>query len=379
MGADEMLSQFSSESHRKSILFLARGEGPYDEFFSRVFDSFAVTFATFNPKPTVKVPFISLSGPLSFLYKYQKARFIIYSLGDREVNTLLKKDRPDLLVGSYASTYGFVSAKTEYHPFVLIAYGSDILLEPKNLFLRKRVSLALSRADLVILDSDVVEKAAINLGVKQDRILKFPRFDALWISAIKNTNGSFKSNHGYTDKRIILHTRWFETVYNVETVVEAFALVNKKIRDTVLVLVGDGSKRGNIKTLVDRLGLSHCVYFTGRLEREEVIALNDEADVYVSASLSDGTSSSLIEAICRGTPVVVSDSDGNREWIKDGVTGTLFNPTSHLELAEKIIVVLQEPNIYKQMAFQAKSDVFARANWQTNRNGLIEKLNELTE
>jgi L-malate glycosyltransferase len=368
---------------KKKIMFLHRGDSPYDEIVLRtITEIFSVTYVTFNPKPSINLHnsgLVILKSPLSFLYNNVKARFLIYAIANPELKRILNREKPDLLIGSYCSTYGFMAAKTGFHPLVLIAFGSDILMDSKNFLLRRRVKLALSKADLIVADSDAVETGITKLGFEGKNIIKFPRFDSILVSNIPKTDSSssFKSRHRITDKKMILHTRWFEPVYNVETVVRAFALVNEKIHNTFLVLAGEGQEELSIKALVKKLNLSDCVYFTGKLAREELIRLNDEANVYVSASLSDGSSSSLLEAMCRGTPVVVSDSDANKEWIKDGVSGTLFNALSPAELAHKIISVLAEPEKCRIMADRAKAEVLARANWSKNVAILIEKIPRL--
>ena len=58
--------------------------------------------------------------------------------------------------------------------------------------------------------------------------------------------------------------------------------------------------------------------FAGRLGPEELAALLARADVYLSASRSDSTSVSLLEAMAAGAVPVVSDIEGNREWVARG-------------------------------------------------------------
>ena len=48
------------------------------------------------------------------------------------------------------------------------------------------------------------------------------------------------------------------------------------------------------------------------------------ADVYLSASLSDSTSVSLLEAMAAGAVPVVSDIEGNRDWVGEGEGARLF-------------------------------------------------------
>jgi len=373
---------------KKKILFLSRGDSLYDEMFLRSFlTEFEVACATFNPKPTVNLSnstkLILMSNALMFLYNYTRARYLIYSLGHRQIKNVIEREKPDLMVCSYSTTYGFMGARSGFHPFVLITFGSDLLLAPKSPLLAGRTRLALSKADLVLVDGATAERAAVKLGADEKRILKFTRFDPDLVLKVGKAEGSssLRSKLGIEDKdkKVVLHTRWFESLYNVETVVRGFALASKKVPDLVLVLVGSGSLEARIRRLVKGLGIGDRVYFTGRVPRQELISMCDEADVYVSASLSDSMHGSLMEAICRGTPAIVSDSETNREWIQDGVSGLLFNPSSPRELADKIITVLQDPGKFKEMALSAKSDLMRRSHWHEGEQSMIQKLLELSE
>jgi glycosyltransferase involved in cell wall biosynthesis len=60
------------------------------------------------------------------------------------------------------------------------------------------------------------------------------------------------------------------------------------------------------------------------------------ADVYVSASSSDGTSSSLLEAMASGLYPVVSDITANRPWVEHGKNGLLFAVGDAASLAEAL-------------------------------------------
>jgi glycosyltransferase involved in cell wall biosynthesis len=59
--------------------------------------------------------------------------------------------------------------------------------------------------------------------------------------------------------------------------------------------------------------------------------------VYISASHSDGTSISLLEAFATGTPVIVPDIPGNREWVTPGENGWLFPDGDVQALASTIM------------------------------------------
>jgi len=100
-------------------------------------------------------------------------------------------------------------------------------------------------------------------------------------------------------------------------------------------LVGDGPLRGELEALAHRLGLSDRVVFFGY--RRNVADFLGAFDLLVSASRdNEGCSNSVLEAMALGRPVVATDVGGNRELIRDGVTGYLVEPDDPASLAAKL-------------------------------------------
>ncbi|UQN09564.1 glycosyltransferase [Deinococcus sp. QL22] len=99
-----------------------------------------------------------------------------------------------------------------------------------------------------------------------------------------------------------------------------------------LLLVGEGTRRAILETLVSRLGLTSRVVFLGN--RSDVPALLAAADVYVQSSHWEGFGLAALEAMAVGLPTIASDVSGLREVV--GGAGTLFTPRDELALADAI-------------------------------------------
>lgn len=83
--------------------------------------------------------------------------------------------------------------------------------------------------------------------------------------------------------------------------------------DVQLVVVGDGSQRGELRRLAAELGIGHRVHFLGRIGTEEVYRWLRTAAVLVSLSEHEAFGVAPVEAAAAGARVVLSDIPAHRE------------------------------------------------------------------
>jgi glycosyltransferase involved in cell wall biosynthesis len=121
-----------------------------------------------------------------------------------------------------------------------------------------------------------------------------------------------------------------------------------------LLLVGDGPERRKIEDESIALGISHLCIFPGWVDRRTVYELLHALDVFVLPSLFEGLSSSLVQAMGIGLPVIASDIPSHREIIKDGFTGLLY-PTRNVHiLSSKIEQLLDNKCLREVLGRNAK-------------------------
>jgi glycosyltransferase involved in cell wall biosynthesis len=119
----------------------------------------------------------------------------------------------------------------------------------------------------------------------------------------------------------------------VDQTIRAFAGLPDHI-PAHLTILGDGPCRPELEALSRRLGQEERIVFTGAVE--DVAPYLEEADVYLSTSVSEGMSNSLLEAMSRGVMPVVSRVSGADDLIEDGVSGFLFPPGDETALATRL-------------------------------------------
>jgi glycosyltransferase involved in cell wall biosynthesis len=83
--------------------------------------------------------------------------------------------------------------------------------------------------------------------------------------------------------------------------------------------------------------------FVGQLEPAALAAWLGRADIYLSASRSDSTSVTLLEAMAAGAVPVVSDIEGNRSWVSEGEGARVFAPGEVAGVTGAVARALDDP------------------------------------
>lgn len=369
---------------RKTLLYLHDGTSVYDVLFINLLkERFDVVFITFSPnglaniRRSTHVKCVLLNdynvdqGPWKGPLKEMMGLFrVCYRLLQfRHV----AKEKYDLVVAAWATTYGFYAAACGIRPYALLVWGSDVLVQPKKFSHRYFARKAIEHASAIFLDSMAQAKATVRFGGRIEKITMFPWIDLDWVFASADAKGSKPS------QRLIMFNRGHEYVYRPLTLIDAIPQVIKSNPDAMFLIAGEGSMTNEMKRRVTSLQMDQHVRFLGRVPRQELIKLVNESSVYVSTSSSDGTSASLIEAMALGVPPVVTNIEANREWIKHGFNGLLFDVDDSAELARLINTLLSDEHMAKEIGTNAKRTVQARVDWKSNSELFIRKLTAILE
>jgi L-malate glycosyltransferase len=147
----------------------------------------------------------------------------------------------------------------------------------------------------------------------------------------------------------------FHPVKDHCTLIRAFALLQKQIPDSKLLLVGSGPQEDSLKALVDQLGIDHAVEFWG--VRRDISDILQASDVFSLTSLSEAASLTLLEAMANGCPVAITDVGGNGEHITHGVDGLLSPRGDAPALAANFRKIVEDYPSAERMAQAARERV----------------------
>jgi glycosyltransferase involved in cell wall biosynthesis len=161
----------------------------------------------------------------------------------------------------------------------------------------------------------------------------------------------------------ILFVGRLHPIKGVRYLILAMNKVHEKKPEARLILVGDGEEREMLEALSIQLGIQKYIQFVGELPHEKVQTFMHQADVFVLPSLSEGLPNVILEAMACGLPIVATRVGGIPDLIKNGVHGYLVEAKKPDEIAEKILILLQNDQLRNEISQTNLAEVKAYA-WE---------------
>jgi L-malate glycosyltransferase len=294
--------------------------------------------------------------------------------GLREV---LRQVKPDVLHAGPIQTSAFLAALSGFRPLVSMSWGSDLLKDADRSRLMRWITLyTLGRSTVLVGDCEAVRAKAASFGFPSERSIMFP-----WgIDLDRFTPGcaeSFRARLGWQKSFVVLSLRSWEPVYGVDVMLRGFARAYHQANAAGgpalrLLMLGGGSQAGLVHKIIQENGLQDVVYLGGQVNQQDLPKMYQAADLYLSASHSDGSSVSLMEALGSGLPALVTDIPSNQEWVNEGQEGWLFPDGDDAALAEKILTALRLPGeALAKVRQNSRARALQRADWQKNFRVLL--------
>jgi glycosyltransferase involved in cell wall biosynthesis len=288
------------------------------------------------------------------------------------VRRLVRRIAPDLLHAHYLTSNGMVAAATGFHPLVVSARGSDVHDSMRSPWRRALVRMVMNRADLVNPVSRELAAKVASLGV--------PAGKTLCLTQGIDTARFVVPRRSRAPGRVtMICTRKLHRPYQPATIVEALALIAARGLDFHFTFAATGRDQAMVRRMVAERRLGARVGFLGGYLPEQLPGLLAEQDIYVSASLWDGTSPALLEAMAAGAYPVVTDCPANREWLQGDGDGLLFAPDDIAGLAACLLTAATRSGLWEAAAVRNRRIVIERADRETNMRIMAANYDRLVE
>ncbi|HEX5735898.1 MAG TPA: glycosyltransferase family 4 protein [Blastocatellia bacterium] len=308
--------------------------------------------ARLKEEATLDVSFLPINPRLPGVFRKLQAikyvRTVVTTL--LYIATLLARVRAYDVIHVFSASYlSFVLSPT---PAILIAklYGKKVMLNYRSgealdhLTRWRRTALPVIKlADKVVVPSGYLIEVFGQFGIRAEAIA----------NTVDLTRFRFRNRAPL--QPVILSNRNLESLYNVECILRAFAVIQNRVSEARLIVAGDGSKRKRLESLSAELRLSN-IEFIGQVPPEKMPELYDQADIFINASNIDNMPVSHIEAFAAGLAVVTTDAGGIPYIVADDRNGLVVCCGDHEALARSVVRLLEDAQLAERLVKTARED-----------------------
>lgn len=214
------------------------------------------------------------------------------------------------------------------------------------------------RTDVFIANAEAVKQFAMSdKGLPPERIVVvYNGIDSARFSPVSDDNQTaLNGKYGFlSDDKVIGMVARLDPVKDHETFFAAAKTLLNHQPGAKFLIVGDGPLRTELGITVQQLGIQSSVCFAGTQHGDNLIEHMARMDVVVSASKSEGCSNSILEAMCMGKALVVTDVGGNPELVCSGKTGLIVPAADSYTMAQAIATLLNNEEMRIRMGQNAR-------------------------
>jgi glycosyltransferase involved in cell wall biosynthesis len=294
-------------------------------------------------------------------------RFYIPHINWKTVKTLVNDADLIHLMGHWSllNALVYIAARRAGKPYVVCPAGS---------LPRFGRSAAIKRIYNLLIGNAIVRNASAWIAVTPG---EFPHFESYGIASSRVTvisNGicaedlavadveAFRRAKGLSHTAVILFMGRLNLIKGPDLLLQAFALIQNRIREYHLVFAGpDEGMQSGLAELAQRKGIADRVHFLGFVGGEDKFAAYRLAKLLVVPSRQEAMSIVALEAAVCGTPVMMTDQCGFGE-IKM-VDPRLEVPATAAGIADGLVQLIMEPGLLERVGPAFEDFVSRRYTW----------------
>jgi L-malate glycosyltransferase len=279
---------------------------------------------------------------------------------------LLKENSYDLVHAFFGLPTGWLCYRTaKWLPYIISLRGSDVpgghaRLQLEYKLLGPLLKRIWTGASALVACSDGLKNRSL-------RFLPSANIDVI-PNGVDLDRFHSPSNRELSGELKLLTVGRLSVTKRFKMLVEAVEILSKQGKNVRLTISGGGGLLGELKNLVEKKKLTDIISLTGRIESEKIPDVYGAHDMFVSASMQEGMSNAMLEAMASGLPIITTRCEGVEELISDN--GVVVEKDSADSLAEAIIKLAENRQRYKTMCAAARKKV-ETFGWDKVADGYI--------
>lgn len=148
-----------------------------------------------------------------------------------------------------------------------------------------------------------------------------------------------------------------------ETAIHAIAELKKKCNNIAFDIVGYGEQENQIREWVKAYNIDDITSIY--INPDNIAELLDKADIYLSTSLFEGTSNSIMEAMNADLPIVATNVGDNGKLVRSETNGYLCEKKDYSDIADKLEILANDNNLRIKMGKESK--VLLKAEYSVDK------------
>jgi len=262
---------------------------------------------------------------------------------------LMRKNNYHLAHAFFGFPTGWLCYRTKNKlPYIISLRGSDVPGKNARLQRDYKILAPIFKA----IWKNAASLVACSQGLKTRSLQFLPSVD---INVITNGVDTERFHPAKTkqnpDTLKLLTVGRLSSTKRVETLIDAVEILHKNNINVQFTIAGDGSLMDQLKQLVSQKKLDDNIKFTGRTDPEEMPQLYRQSDIYISATMQEGMSNAMLEAMASGLPIVTAPCEGLEELIDNN--GIILESETPQAIADTVTKLAENQNEYNQMSIAA--------------------------
>ncbi len=201
-------------------------------------------------------------------------------------------------------------------------------------------------------------------------------YNAVDLSRVANDPAraaQFRKRYSISDDRVVIvQVSWMIPEKGIPALLEAARILVAQNANVHFVLVGEGAQREQFMIDAAKLGLSDHITWTGLIEDPFGAGVYAAADIICQLSQWEELFGWMIaEGMAAGKPIVASRVGGIPELVSDGVSGFLVNREDTAEAAQKLMRLVQDSQLRREMGEAGRNLVAGKFDLRTNVKQLV--------
>jgi phosphatidylinositol alpha-1,6-mannosyltransferase len=225
----------------------------------------------------------------------------------------------------------------------------------------------LREADALVADGWAADHLPAVLGRAVDRVQK-----GVDSERFRPSGANHRQALELADKRVILTVARLVPIKNVALLIDALAIVRRRVPGIHLLVVGEGPESEALKRQTAALGLSGAVTFAGYVPHAETPAFYRSGDVFGLSSDFDNSPNAVLEAMASELPVVATDVGGVRGFVADRIGGAVVPPGDAAALAAGLERYLTSPAAAREAGADNRARATSEFSWRASALRLMD-------